>query len=69
MNPENLTNSELERLAYRGMNNVPLAVIGYQCIEVERRYHERFAALRVRGEWFLHEGDLAAHIAGLRGEQ
>lgn len=38
-------------------------------VDVERGYHERFAALRVRGEWFRHEGDLAAHIAGLRGEQ
>ncbi len=29
----------------------------------EARYHKQFAELRVRGEWFRHEGPLAAYIA------
>jgi len=32
----------------------------------ERELHKRFAALRVHGEWFRHEGELAEYISTLR---
>jgi hypothetical protein len=32
----------------------------------ERRLHEKFAELRIRGEWFRHEGFLAEFIVTLR---
>jgi hypothetical protein len=28
----------------------------------EAELHQRFAALRIRGEWFRYEGDLKAHV-------
>lgn len=35
----------------------------------ESRLHKRFAHLRSRGEWFSHEGELAAFIDTLRTEK
>lgn len=35
---------------------------------VEAVFHERFAHLRVRGEWFRHEGELAVFTATLRAD-
>lgn len=35
--------------------------------DVEAMRHSEFSALRVRGEWFRDEGDLASHIDALPG--
>lgn len=35
--------------------------------DLERLLHWRFGPLRVDGEWFRHEGELAAYVARYRG--
>jgi hypothetical protein len=40
------------------------AVLKNRKITHERELHARFASLRVKGEWFRHEGELADWISG-----
>jgi hypothetical protein len=38
-------------------------------IDDEKALHKRFSNLRLRGEWFKHEGELAAHVVAVREAQ
>jgi hypothetical protein len=38
-------------------------------VDDEKALHERFSHLHLRGEWFRHDGDLAAHVAAVRAAQ
>lgn len=54
----------------RGLNTAtPETIVIFAIVrgtpEDERALHARFTTLRLRGEWFKHEGALADHIAGL----
>lgn len=37
-------------------------------VEVEAGLHRKFSSLRVRGEWFLHKGELASFIKANAGK-
>jgi hypothetical protein len=65
-----VSNAPLERITTMQMGS-PVILRFLALVEgtakLERRYHDRFAAHRVRGEWFKRVPEIQAEIERLRG--